>query len=320
MEAWTKERLLALIANKVEEHTGLDYKAAEALDGTDRRKIEITKDVSAFANAAGGTIIYGIKEHDDPALAHLPKSLDPVKAAAFSRERLDQIVGSVRPKIDGVKISSVPVDAAGSEVCYVVEIPQGATAHQAKDFRYYRRRNFVSEPMEDYEVRDIMMRLRHPLIGIDFHLAASGNLTGLRIVLANQGSVVAHHVCAYVRLPGCLHIDTERKDDFRLQMEGGEIYYEAYLRNVHKDLIGAEPDTGSNIPVGSRHQSEIPERRFYISRYDPILPKMTWTFAYGLGVSAADARKDDQSISWEVFADGAPSRVGTTPLASLAVR
>jgi hypothetical protein len=31
-------------------------------------------------------------------------------------------------------------------------------AHQARDYRYYKRHNFNALPMEDYEVRDVMNR------------------------------------------------------------------------------------------------------------------------------------------------------------------
>lgn len=316
MEIWDKSRLLALIANKVEESSSLDYKAADALDGSDKKKGEITKDVAAFANSGGGTIIYGMREHGEVDLAHLPKELNPVKAADFSKERLDQIIQTIRPKVDGVRISSVPINETGTDVCYVVEIPQSTTAHQARDFRYYRRRNFVSEPMEDYEIRDVMMRQKHPVIGLDFFLAISGKLCGLRIVLSNNGTVVAHHVCAYVRLPGYLKIDTKIKDDFQFKMEGGQIYYEAFLRNVHKDLIRTEPDPHAPFP-GPRSDAGVPEKRFYISRTDPILPRMTMTFAYGLEVTAEEVRKDDEMITWEIYADNAPVVSGTTPLAGL---
>ena len=40
----------------------------------------------------------------------------------------------------------------------VVEIPKSLTAHQARDLRYYRRYNFESVAMVDYEIRDVMNR------------------------------------------------------------------------------------------------------------------------------------------------------------------
>jgi hypothetical protein len=46
------------------------------------------------------------------------------------------------------------------KVAYVVQIAQASSRapHQANDYRYYKRFNFESTPMEDYEVRDLMRR------------------------------------------------------------------------------------------------------------------------------------------------------------------
>ncbi len=61
-EIWTRERLDLMIHQKIEENHQLDYKAAPALSSSDGKKNDITKDVSAFANSAGGQVIYGMKE------------------------------------------------------------------------------------------------------------------------------------------------------------------------------------------------------------------------------------------------------------------
>ena len=51
---WNEAELQRFITDEVEESTALDYKAAEAL--AKGKKDEITKDVSAMANADGGLI------------------------------------------------------------------------------------------------------------------------------------------------------------------------------------------------------------------------------------------------------------------------
>lgn len=75
---FTKEYLEHLIADQVEEGGQLEYKAAASLGRTNEQKKEITKDVSAFANAAGGILIYGIREHAEKEKRHLPEAFDPV--------------------------------------------------------------------------------------------------------------------------------------------------------------------------------------------------------------------------------------------------
>jgi predicted HTH transcriptional regulator len=68
---WSEDDVRSLINNSIQESIGLDYKESSALDKTDRRKIEISKDISAFANSAGGMIIYGISENK-----HVPTGFD----------------------------------------------------------------------------------------------------------------------------------------------------------------------------------------------------------------------------------------------------
>ena len=57
---WDEDDILSMIKDEVQESINLDYKACDSLGKSDGRKREISKDVSAFANSAGGTIIYGI--------------------------------------------------------------------------------------------------------------------------------------------------------------------------------------------------------------------------------------------------------------------
>ena len=75
---FTKDYLSRLVADEVEESSILEYKAPESIGRSDGKKREITKDISALANAAGGILIYGIREHADSSRRHLPEALGPV--------------------------------------------------------------------------------------------------------------------------------------------------------------------------------------------------------------------------------------------------
>jgi hypothetical protein len=203
MSDWTKEKLESMIADGIEESLGVEYKAAGALAKDDDKKREITKDVSAFANSAGGVLIYGIAEHTDKARQHLPECLDPVSRREISKEWLEQIVQQIQPRVEGVAIYPVAIDAQNEKVCYVVEIPRSSTAHQARDLRYYKRHNFNALPMEDYEVRDVMNRRTHPALRLSLwfdcpRIVGRGNI---RVKLENIGLVSARHVMVELEFP-----------------------------------------------------------------------------------------------------------------------
>jgi len=230
---WNLERLKKMISDGIEEGAQLDYKAAGALRGDNQAKIDITKDVSAFANSAGGTIIYGIREFKEDSKKHLPESIDPIDGAKFSREWLDQIVGQISPRIEGVKILPVRINPGSPDVCYVVEIPQSDTAHQATDFRYYRRRNFELQAMSDYEIRDVLNRRRHPRV--EFHVKVLLLVRKVRIVakIRNIGAVMAKNYKLVVLLPTVVNQQPVFDEGFIWDQKGDFKFWRICLGNIN---------------------------------------------------------------------------------------
>src|SRR5262245_35130496 len=104
---WDEAALRNLIDGEREEELTLDYKAADAVSKADRKKLEITKDVSAMANSAGGVVIYGIRERQDR--PHLPENLDPIDRREFSKEWLEHVISNIRPRIADLVIHPVPL-------------------------------------------------------------------------------------------------------------------------------------------------------------------------------------------------------------------
>ncbi len=195
---WNQSIIQGYIDNFVEESLTLDYKSGEALGKTDAKKKEITKDVSAMANSAGGVILYGVKEYDELTKRHLPEKIDGVNRDEFSKEWIEQIIKNIRPRIDGVIIYPINIDADPDKVVYVIEIQQSTTAHQAIDYRYYKRFNFESVPMEDYEIRDVMNRLITPDASVEFkyrRLSIQSDLHeyALEVFIRNQGNLVINN-------------------------------------------------------------------------------------------------------------------------------
>ena len=160
LEIYSETYLSQLIRDQVQESLHLDYKKTDALDNTEKNKQEISKDVSAFANSDGGIIIYGIVEKK-----HLPEKIEGRKPEEGKREWLEQVINSrIEPRIWGVKIVQIDLQGEDEHAVYVVEIPQSHTAHQAFDRKYYRRFNFQSVAMHDYEVKQTMNRAREPIL------------------------------------------------------------------------------------------------------------------------------------------------------------
>jgi hypothetical protein len=217
---WEEDDLLQLINLKIQESLELDYKACGALNAKNTKKnisTEISKDVSAFANSAGGVIVYGIHEKNN-----LPTGLDDgFDPKLTSREWLEQIINSkIQRRIDGVRIKQVELSGERKgRVAYVVSIPQSRFApHQAADKLFYKRFEFQSIPMEEYEMRDIARRLSAPDLDLTVILHGSGSLVKeskdveapwieLQGVIANLSQQVAEYAIISIFVDDRLNVE-----------------------------------------------------------------------------------------------------------------
>lgn len=203
---WDEADLLTLVREGVEEGPELEYKRCAALQRNDeKRKFDISKDVSALANSGGGTIVYGMIEE-----GNVPKGLDqgfdPIE---ISKEWLEQVIlGTIRPRLNDITINPVNLRThASGRVAYVVHVPQSHTAHQASDKKYYKRFNFQATPMEDYEIRDIMNRKSHPILlpiftrGRPYSHPGNREESFLFVTLKNRGTVRAQHFKLVFTIP-----------------------------------------------------------------------------------------------------------------------
>jgi predicted HTH transcriptional regulator len=138
----TRADLEALHTGSIQESLTLEYKSSGAVEKTEANKMEIAKDVSALANAAGGQIVYGMTEQN-----HLPAGLD----AGLDRS---QFPGIWFEQVIQQRINEVPLDPTRRWIAVVVTVPaaQGRAPHQAKDGRYYRRHNFSNLIMNRFDL------------------------------------------------------------------------------------------------------------------------------------------------------------------------
>lgn len=250
---WSLDKLKQYIADGIEENIHLDYKAAGSIDNKDEKKKEISKDISAFANSDGGTIIYGVREFSDKNKKHLPEKIEPIDRLEYSKEWLEQIINStISPRVPGIIITPIQIgNIDENKVVYIVDIPKSTTAHQAKDKRYYRRYNFESIMMEDWEIKDIINRQTRTQVDIKFYPHFNKNQYSylirsrtaklkFNIVAINAGNKVVEYVDFMIAgKPQTADTITTRPNIFNTG------YFELYFKNeiVHKAKIADEEFT-----------------------------------------------------------------------------
>jgi len=193
-----------LITDEIQESLTLDYKSSASLGRSNEQRNELIKDISAFTNSAGGQVVYGIVEIDRKPV-RIDAGSDP---ATVSREWIEQVIDSnVQPRIEGLIIRPIPLE--GGNFVYVIEAPAAVTRapHQAMDKKYYKRQNFQSIPMEDYEIRDSLRRavyaepfatfsFKNGLNKIDVELVHGSDYSeaiNLDITLGNKSSQPAYY-------------------------------------------------------------------------------------------------------------------------------
>ena len=318
------EDVNALIVAGVEESTTLEYKSEIDISNA-KWKGEMAKDVSAMANANGGIIIYGVKEFDEEDRRHIPSHITPLDTTKVSKETIAQVISTnITPKIKGLEISCFVVDKAKpNEVIYIVTIPQSHTAHQnLKTKRYYKRYSTIVNPMEDYEIRDIMNRNIHPDITLDFEFryitkqelywtqptynpllgppipaqpqVVNRTILVLNCIPRNIGTIVAEHVHYFIKLPRNIIASgqefdiAEVKDDFVIMRR----------ENLYCDIL--EGSTFTNIRYGQ-------------PRIVPILPGMTGVHK-GIIIQSNANINQDIEITWRLNAVGASIKCGQIKL------
>lgn len=319
---WTEAKLQQFITDEVEESLRLEYKSAPALGNSDQHKSEISKDVSAMANSAGGVIIYGLKEFGEKEKRHLPERIDPINRLDFSKERLEQIINSIQPRINGILIYSVDLSSDPNHVAYAVDIPQSTTAHQAKDKRYYKRFNFLSQAMDDYEIRDIMARISTPKIKVEFTIQPEKHSHDrntwydyIDVWGVNEGNIIARNVSVLVDIIDGLMGRTNHLRLEPLIIKNGVYYRQFRGQNINQGgIAGFQCLT----PPFSDESLKMLNGPIY---FDPILPGMRVRLC-SIEVKELRFWKDianNHSIDWQSFADNAPRREGSAMLTDVMV-
>jgi len=310
---WSKSELDNLINDQIEESLNLEYKSAAALCKNDKCKSDISKDISAMANSDGGIIIYGIKEFDDNHKRHLPEKNDPILRAQFSKEWLEQVINTnIFPRINDIFIDPITIDE--NNAVYKVVIPKSYTAHQANDKRYYKRFNFESVAMYDYEIKDIMNRMKSPQIRLEFIFEINTyevrpfmstkderpeykTNSELKIFAHNVGKVYANYINCYIELPEKFLGKDSYKNNKR-KVKDDQTYVYIYCENTKRDILDFQSLSiaGGILLYGP-------------SRYEPLLPQMKNKLDVIPFTNSLIS--NDDKIYWTIYADNSEPSEGS---------
>ncbi len=155
IEQITKDDLQALIDNEVIEHKTIEYKRALPGDSAKEKK-EFLADVSSFANASGGDLIYGITEDKKTGAPTTP--LDGLDIDNVDQEilRLDNMIRTgIQPRIPSVGIQAISLTNAKNAI--IIRVPKSWLSPHRVTYdghdKFYSRSSNGKYPLDVGELR-----------------------------------------------------------------------------------------------------------------------------------------------------------------------
>jgi len=156
LEQITEEDLQRLVTNEVAENKTLDYK--EKLPGDKKSdKVEFYKDISSFANALGGDIIYGISENKKTRIPEQVKGLEVESVNELITKFSNMIEDGIEQRIiPAPKIQ--PVELSNGKTVIIIQIFRSWTApHRIRfqeNHKFWIRGNNGKHEMDVTELRN----------------------------------------------------------------------------------------------------------------------------------------------------------------------
>lgn len=156
----TQADLEQLVSDQAVEGPHLDFKRDLPAAWDNASKHEFLADVSAFANAGGGDLVYGIDENGNAqAAAVVPQVL--VNADQEVRRMQDFLLNLTEPRLPGVQVHAIAVTVGGlAGHAVVVRVPQSwAGPHRVKTNQHFFVRDGVRKRQLDVpEIRGLFLR------------------------------------------------------------------------------------------------------------------------------------------------------------------
>ncbi|MFT4627139.1 MAG: hypothetical protein ACI8PZ_005820 [Myxococcota bacterium] len=294
---WTEAMLDALAPT---EHDFQEFKGSAWLDDqgclADGVHVRLSKQVSAFANGAGGRLFIGIDDQ-----GRVDGGVHTSLRNGTRSWLEDVIAGVVSPRLEQFNVFEVTAGARGSRIgpgraVYVVAIPPSDHApHMAIDHRYYMRTAGKSRPMGHVHLLDVLRRALHPTVDV-VRVSPYGtaervendprgpkSLVHFRVYVANQGRTLARHVGVELVVPRPL--------------------FSREVRQRVRESAEFTPLTQrpGSITLFRYHPAPIfPGQEVYLLH--------CWLAVHGGNV---DLIRNGAELVWRIYADDSPPRFGS---------
>ena len=200
------EDVQRFVDEKREEDLHLEFKQKQdsrngAPDAKDKENF--SKSLSAFANADGGVLVWGVKtDHRDQ--VDRAADCNPIAEPEKFRARLqDCILGATQPPVDGVAVEVVPPNGGSGFVKCLIPASD-KQPHMANDNRYYLRTSNGKRQIEHHELEYMFGRRQRPVLKLRLALLATTlndmPCESLEVGLLNEGRAIAKYAGVFVEL------------------------------------------------------------------------------------------------------------------------
>lgn len=142
---------------------------AESGEPSDNDRKNLSKCLSAFANAAGGIVLWGVSTvgKNGEQMSRVSQYV-PIQNGLLAQKRLSELSEeSTQPRVNGVRHERIDL-ASGGTVIKTLIPASDATPHRTigANGQYYKRSGSSNRSMEHYEIADMFGRRARPLLDL----------------------------------------------------------------------------------------------------------------------------------------------------------
>lgn len=221
-----------LVTNQVRESKNIDYKRSLPED-SDRSKKEFLADVSSFANASGGDLIYGVVENRGVPSRIVGVKLKDVEGDLLRYEHM--IRDGIDPRIYGVQVKALEIKK--DRYVVIVRVPHSWSAPHMVGYqsygKFFSRNSYGKHPLDASEIRVAFSLSQQNFDYIrDFRLQRLGALVSGEVPaeMKESSKLVVHITPLSINNPK-LHVDIsqfQNSPDLPSQLFGDQVLHQRF--------------------------------------------------------------------------------------------